>query len=98
MADVGLVATCPNFVIVGQIEIEDQLFGYRTESGSLAEGFAISRVRGVYGPNLESRWVLLKDLFTKSELRQSCQSPSRLEEDVQVACHKALVSKIGIGL
>ena len=47
MTDVGFVAARPNFVIVSQIDIEDQLFRYGAESRGFAEGFTIPRVRTV---------------------------------------------------
>ena len=48
MTDIGLAATGTYLVVIGQIYIENQLLCHRTECGSLAQRFSVSRICGVY--------------------------------------------------
>ena len=57
VTDVGLIATGPNVVVVGQIQIEDQLFVQRSEVTGFAQGLAIAWVGGIDRTDLESRRV-----------------------------------------
>lgn len=57
VADVRLIATCSDLVVICQVDIENKLFRKRSESGRFAEGFAISWVGGVDWTDLETGWI-----------------------------------------
>lgn len=64
-ANLCLLATRPHVIIVGQIDIEDQLLGDGAESALLADGLAIARVERVLGPDLEADGRHLQTLFAE---------------------------------
>lgn len=65
LANVGLVATRSHIIVVCKINIEDQLFLDRAE-GSLAECFAVARVRRVDGSDLETGGVEAENIFAET--------------------------------
>ena len=66
MADIGLVATRSYLVVVCEIDIEHELFGYRTEDARFAERFAITGVGGVDRANFKPRGVEAENIFSKA--------------------------------
>lgn len=64
-ADIRLVAARTDFVIVGQINIEDKFFGEGAESG-FGKRFTVARVSGVHRADFEARGVEAENLFAES--------------------------------
>lgn len=62
-ADVGLVAAGTDVVVVGQIDIEAQLFGQGLKAFEVPELFSVARVGTVDGANIETGWDVVKDIF-----------------------------------
>lgn len=63
LADVGAGTTCPDLVIVGHVNIEDQLLGDGTEGAGLSEGFPVAGICRVDRPDFETGRGELHALF-----------------------------------
>lgn len=74
VADVRFVAACPDLVIICQIDIEDELFGERSECGGFSERLTISWVSRVDWTDLEAGWIQPEDVLSEAKDRQICQS------------------------
>ena len=66
IADIGLVTTCSDIIIIRQIDIEAKLLGNRLECRGLAKSLSVSRIRAVYWANFESGGVQTKDIFSQA--------------------------------
>ena len=64
MADIGFDTAGTDLVVVCEIEIEDEFFGYRAEGGGFAEAFTVAGVGGVDGANFKAGGIELKYLFS----------------------------------
>ena len=64
MADVGFVAACTDLIVIGQIEIEDKLFSYRSKCCGFAKRLAVSWIGGVNRTYFETRGIQLENLFS----------------------------------
>lgn len=54
VADISLVTTGTDIIVIGQINIKTQLLGYRFEGRGFTESLSIARVSAVYWANFES--------------------------------------------
>ncbi len=98
VTDIGFLTTCTYLVIVGQVNVEDQLFCRWTKRCRLAKSFSIAGIRGVYRTYFKARRVQAEDVFPKS-MRLECLKPTRkLYLCLQVSSGEALVSQISIVL
>ena len=66
MADVGFVAASSDFVVVCQVEVEDQFFGHGPECSGFAEGFAITGIGSVNGADFKTGGVEAEDVFSEA--------------------------------
>ena len=66
VADVGGGAAGPDRVVVCEINVEDELFGYRPEGGLFDERFAVARVGRVDGADFETEGKETEDFFAET--------------------------------
>lgn len=63
--DVGLIATRTDFIVVRQVDIEDEFLGKGTERG-FADGLAVAWVGSVDRADFEAGGVEAEDFFAES--------------------------------